>query len=69
MKITENMSKWFADLLDPAISDARGGAMNERIWAKGADNPVSASMHLDNAEELMQYAEFLKEVKKHYGIN
>lgn len=61
-----NMCQWFSDLLSPAISDAKIGAENEHIWALGSDDPMEAKMHEDNAEELKEYAEFLKGLIKLY---
>jgi len=64
--ITGNMCQWLADLLDPAINDARIAAENEHIWANGSEDPEDAGMHENNAEELKQYVELLKDIKARY---
>ena len=66
MGMTGNMAQWLSDLLDPAISDAEGAARNEHLWAVGAEDQEAATMHEKNSEELKQYAELLREIRKDY---
>ena len=67
MELTGNMCQWFADMITPAISDAKVGAENEHIWANGAGTPEEAEMHENNAEELKQYVKFLEVLKVRYS--
>lgn len=57
--MTENQKLW----LDELISDYRGAASNERLWAKGAPDVEQAQMHKENAEELTEFAELLETLK------
>lgn len=66
MCVTGNMRKWFSDLLDQAISDAKIAAEDEHIWANGSEDPGDAVMYENNAEELEQYVGFLKDIKARY---
>lgn len=66
MELTGNMCKWFADLLDKAISDANIAAEDGHIWANGPEDPGDAVMYENNAEELEQYVGFLKDIKARY---
>ena len=53
--MTENQKLW----LEEVIEEHRVAASNERLWAKGADNPEQAHMHEENAEEHFEFAELL----------
>ena len=66
IELTENMKEWFKELLDGEIEQATGAANNERLWAKGSDNIIMASLHERNAEENTQYVDFLESVKMKY---
>ena len=57
--MTENQKLW----LDELISDYRGAASNERLWAKGAPDAEQAQMHEENAEELTEFADMLETLK------
>lgn len=57
--MTENQKLW----LDELISDYRGAASNERLWAKGAQDEEQAQMHRENAEELIEFADMLETLK------
>lgn len=57
--MTENQKLWLEEL----ISDYRGAASNERLWAKGAKDAEQAQMHLDNAEECSGFADMLETLK------
>ena len=57
--MTENQKLW----LDELISDYRGAASNERLWAKGATDAEQAQMHLENAEECSGFADMLETLK------
>ena len=57
--MTENQKLW----LDELISDYRGAASNERLWAKGAQDEEQAQMHEENAEELTEFADLLETLK------
>ena len=57
--MTENQKLW----LDELISDYRGAASNERLWAKGAMDAEQAQMHEENAEELTEFADMLETLK------
>ena len=64
--MTENQKLW----LDELISDYRGAASNERLWAKGAQDAEQAQMHMANAEECSGFADLLETLKEHnYGRN
>ena len=57
--MTENQKLWLEEL----ISDYRGAASNERLWAKGAQDAEQAQMHEENAEELTEFADMLETLK------
>ena len=57
--MTENQKLWLEEL----ISDYRGAASNERLWAKGAQDEEQARMHEENAEELTEFADMLETLK------
>lgn len=57
--MTENQKLWLEEL----ISDYRGAASNERLWAKGAQDEEQAQMHMENAEELTEFADMLETLK------
>lgn len=65
-EITENMRQWLSDLIDAAIDDAEGGAKNEHLWALGSETNEASTMHEHNAEELKQYADVLRDIKRQY---
>lgn len=58
--MTENQKLW----LDELISDYRGAASNERLWAKGAQDAEQAQMHEENAAELTEFADILETLKE-----
>lgn len=58
--MTENQKLWLEEL----ISDYRGAASNERLWAKGANDAEQARMHEENAEELTEFADRLETLKE-----
>lgn len=58
--MTENQKLWLEEL----ISDYRGAASNERLWAKGANDAEQARMHEENAEELTEFADMLETLKE-----
>ena len=45
--------------------DCEIAASNERLWAKGSDDPETAEMHLENAEECAEVAEVYRRMAKH----
>ena len=57
--MTENQKLWLEEL----ISDYRGAASNERLWAKGAKDAEQARMHEENAEECSSFADMLETLK------
>lgn len=57
--MTENQKLW----LDELISDYRGAASNERLWAKGAKDAEQVRMHMENAEECSGFADMLETLR------
>lgn len=57
--MTENQKLWLEEL----ISDYRGAASNERLWAKGAKDAEQAQMHMENAAECAGFADLLETLK------
>ena len=53
-----------ADLIMLA-DDREIAADNERLLAKGSDNPEVAEMHLENAAECAEIAEVYRRMAKH----
>ena len=45
--------------------DCEIAADNERVWARGSDDPDEAQMHLENAEECLEIAEVYRRMAKH----
>ena len=44
--------------------DCEIAADNERVWARGSDDPEEAQMHVDNAEELAEVAKVYRRMAK-----
>ena len=42
-----------------------GAASNERLWAKGAEDPETAAMHEENAEHCMMMAKLYRNMAKY----
>ena len=54
--MTENQKIWLEEL----IEEHRITASNERLWAKGAPDGETATMHEANAEEHIEFADMLE---------
>ena len=64
--LTENERSWLGELLDEEIKNAEGGARNERLMGVGAPSAEAAGLNVENAEECLHYAGFLRELKGMY---
>ena len=53
--MTETQRLWLEEL----IEEHHVAASNERLWAKGAPDIETATMHEENAEEHFGFAEML----------
>lgn len=58
--MTENQKLWLEEL----IEEHRVAASNERLWAKGSNDPEQARMHEENAEEHAEFADLLETLKE-----
>lgn len=54
--MTELQKIWLEDIIDEHLA----AACNESIWAKGASDPETATMHEENAEEHMEFVQLLR---------
>lgn len=68
--LSDMQKEWFANLLDEEINQELGAAQNENLWALGADDEETSSMHGMNGLEHRGYATFLEGLKETYiGTN
>lgn len=68
--LSDIQKEWFANLLDEEINQELGAEQNENLWALGADDEETSSMHGMNALEHRGYATFLEGLKETYiGTN
>ena len=69
-ELSDMQKEWFANLLDEEINQELGAAQNENLWALGADDEETSSMHGMNGLEHRGYATFLEGLKETYiGTN
>ena len=65
--LSDLQKEWFANLLDEEIKQELGAEQNENLWALGADDEETSSMHGMNALEHRGYATFLEGLKETYS--
>lgn len=69
-ELSDMQKKWFANLLDEEFNQEFEAAQNEHLWALGAEDEETSSMHNKNEIEHIGYATFLEGLKETYiGTN
>lgn len=69
-ELSDMQKKWFANLLDEEFNQEFEAAQNEHLWALGAEDEETSSMHNMNEIEHIGYATFLEGLKETYiGTN
>ena len=55
---------WLNELYENEIEEVTEAIENEHMWAIGCEDPDASIQHEDNAEELRNYVNILKELKQ-----